>query len=121
MLFDYRRAQGRRRDRRRDALGVIGKAHGNPEPLAHDRHRMQMHCVETRRIVADRVQQHHLPVERGLCVTVFVEVEGAGDYLPTYAGNLDIMTAAACRTAEMFAQEILAGTITLKPTAPAAA
>jgi acetaldehyde/propanal dehydrogenase len=30
------------------------------------------------------------------------------------------MTAAACRTAEMFAEEILAGKITLKPTAPPA-
>ncbi|TXT37032.1 MAG: acetaldehyde dehydrogenase [Comamonadaceae bacterium] len=44
-----------------------------------------------------------------------MEVAGLGDYLPKYAGNLDIMTAAATRTAEMFAEEILAGTIQLKP------
>lgn len=47
-------------------------------------------------------------------VAVFMEVAGLGDYLPRYAGNLDIMTAAATRTAEMFAEEILAGKIRLK-------
>jgi len=57
------------------------------------------------------------PVFDGRRVSVFMEVEGLGDYLPKYAGNLDIMTAAAARTAEMFAQEILAGSLTLEPVA----
>jgi acetaldehyde/propanal dehydrogenase len=57
------------------------------------------------------------PVFDGKRVSVFLEVEGLGDYLPKYAGNLDIMTAAAARTAEMFAEEILAGRLTLKATA----
>ncbi|WP_172148002.1 acetaldehyde dehydrogenase (acetylating) [Pseudomonas tumuqii] len=53
------------------------------------------------------------PVFDGNRVSIFMEVEGLGDYLPKYAGNLDIMTAAALRTGEMFAEEIAAGTIQL--------
>ena len=38
----------------------------------------------------------------GLKVSIFLEVEGAAHYLPSYAGNLDIMTSAALKTAERF-------------------
>jgi acetaldehyde/propanal dehydrogenase len=53
------------------------------------------------------------PVFDGNRVSMFMEVEGLGDFLPKYAGNLDIMTAAGLRTAEMFAEEAANGTITL--------
>jgi acetaldehyde/propanal dehydrogenase len=47
------------------------------------------------------------PVFDGNRVSIFLEVRGRGDYLPEYAGNLDIMTAAAAMTAEQFAQNML--------------
>jgi acetaldehyde/propanal dehydrogenase len=46
------------------------------------------------------------PVFDGNRVSVYLEVAGLGDYLPKYAGNLDIMTAAALRTGEMIAREL---------------
>jgi acetaldehyde dehydrogenase len=44
----------------------------------------------------------------GIKSSVFLEVEGAAHYLPAYAGNLDIMTSAALRTAEKIARKKLA-------------
>jgi acetaldehyde/propanal dehydrogenase len=53
------------------------------------------------------------PVFDGKRITVWMEVAGLGDFLPRYAGNLDIMTAAALRTAEMFAEEMAGGRLVL--------
>ena len=44
----------------------------------------------------------------GIKTSIFLEVEGAGDYLPSYSGNLDIMTAAAKATGELLAERRLA-------------
>ncbi len=46
------------------------------------------------------------PVFDGNRVSVWIEVEGLGDFLPKYAGNLDIMTAAAVRTGELLAERM---------------
>lgn len=46
------------------------------------------------------------PLFSGNLVTIFIEVEGAADYFPAYAGNLDIMTAAAMRVGEGFARKL---------------
>ncbi len=55
----------------------------------------------------DRLRIPGLGEFTGVKTSIFLEVEGAGDYLPSYSGNLDIMTAAAKATGELLARRIL--------------
>lgn len=57
------------------------------------------------------VPGYHLnrdPIFKDNLVSISIEVEGLGDYLPVYAGNLDIMTAAATKFGEEYAKHRLA-------------
>jgi acetaldehyde dehydrogenase len=63
--------------------------------------------------VADYVPGYRLRVPPQFAddrVSVYLEVEGRGDFLPPYAGNLDIMTAAAVRVGEELARARTAAT-----------
>ncbi|MER5446479.1 acetaldehyde dehydrogenase (acetylating) [Streptomyces sp. NPDC002764] len=59
--------------------------------------------VQYEKVAADDPLRTLAPAGDLLKVSVFLEVEGAANYLPAYAGNLDIMTSAALRTAERMA------------------
>ncbi|MEU6353006.1 acetaldehyde dehydrogenase (acetylating) [Streptomyces sp. NPDC047072] len=62
--------------------------------------------VQYERVAADDPLRTLAPGGELLKISVFLEVEGAAHYLPAYAGNLDIMTSAALRTAERMAAHI---------------
>lgn len=62
------------------------------------------HMVETVQQYVPGYRLKEKPFIEGNRISVFIEVEGAGDYLPPYAGNLDIMTAAAVKVAEEWAK-----------------
>jgi acetaldehyde dehydrogenase (acetylating) len=74
-----------------------------------DREAIEASIEEMVGVVQQYVPGYHLKTEPLFDenkVTVFVEVEGAGAYLPKYSGNLDIETSAAVRVAQEFAKNI---------------
>ncbi len=78
------------------------------------RHRKEKDILKSIYDIVEQVQQYvpgyrlkQEPMFEGDKVSVFLEVEGAGDYFQPYAGNLDIMTAAAARVGDDFARHIL--------------
>lgn len=95
----------------RDTIHCLTKEEPDQEAITASVHAM---IKEVQRYVPGYTLKNG-PVFDGRKVSVFLEVEGLGDYLPKYAGNLDIMTASATRTAEMFAEEIIAGNYNLQP------
>jgi acetaldehyde/propanal dehydrogenase len=89
----------------RDTVHCLTASEPKRDEITESVHRM---IAEVQRYVPGYSLKNG-PVFDGNRVSIYLEVEGLGDYLPKYAGNLDIMTAAALRTAEMLAPEIAAG------------
>jgi len=95
----------------RDTIHCLTESEPNQDAIIESIHKM---VAEVQKYVPG-YKLVNGPVFDGNKVSIFMEVEGLGDFLPHYAGNLDIMTAAGLRTAELFAEEVANGTITLPP------
>ena len=92
----------------RDTVHCLTHADPDQEAITQSIHDM---IAEVQRYVPGYKLKNG-PVFDGKRVSIYMEVEWLGDFLPKYAGNLDIMTSAGLRTAEMYAEEILAGRFT---------
>ncbi len=91
----------------RDTVHCLTKDTPNQKRITESIHAM----VEDVQKYVPGYRLTNAPVFDGNRVSIFLNVEGLGDFLPKYSGNLDIMTAAALRTAEMYAEAIAKGDI----------
>ena len=87
----------------RDTVHVLTKEAPDKEAITES----VLAMIEKVQTYVPGYQLKNGPVFDGNRVSVFLEVAGLGDYLPSYAGNLDIMTAAALSTAEQIAQHMM--------------
>lgn len=87
----------------RDAIHVVVNGEVNELEITQSIKEMEQQVKQY--VPGYRLKQE--PIFDGHTISVFIEVEGAGDYLPKYAGNLDIMTAASVKVAEEVAQHML--------------
>jgi acetaldehyde dehydrogenase len=79
-------------------------------PTGADQSAIEASIVEMEQVVQSYVPGYHLlqpPQFDDEKVAIFVEVVGAGDFLPPYAGNLDIMTAAAAKVGDELAEAMM--------------
>lgn len=89
----------------RDTVHCLTEAEPDQAAITESIHRM----MEQVRKYVPGYRLVNGPVFDGRRVSVYLEIEGLGDYLPKYSGNLDIMTAAAARTADLMAEHMLQG------------
>lgn len=89
----------------RDTIHCLTKDAPDKDAIIKSVHEM----VEVMKKVTPGYELKNGPVFDGNRVSIFLEVTGLGDYLPTYAGNLDIITAAATTIAEKMAEKIVSG------------
>jgi len=94
----------------RDTIFCAVPPDADPDAIAESVHAMvravQEYVPGYRLLQEPQVDEPSAATRGRTKVSIFVEVEGAGDFLPPYAGNLDIMTAAAARVGERIAQEL---------------
>lgn len=88
----------------RDTIHALVKEQGKENEIALSLENM----IKTVQEYVPGYRMRGEPIFDGNKVSVFIEVEGAGDFFPPYSGNLDIMTATAAKVAEEMAEKELA-------------
>lgn len=86
----------------RDAIHALVEEEGHEEAISKS---IQDMVAEVQTYVPGYTLKA-APIFEGKKVSVFIEVNGAADYLPSYAGNLDIMTAAAVQVGNEMARHL---------------